>query len=89
MAAKIYWYAYVIHSSDEITFLGATFLLNSLDDVYKIECCGFVTNWDIDIAATGTLYAEVWRPDAGGTTWTLVGVNTITVNSRSNFFNLS
>nr|XP_022313980.1 protocadherin-like protein [Crassostrea virginica] len=67
--------------NSDTTVTGATFLLNSRNDEYKIECCGFVTNWNIDIANTGTLYAEVWRPDAGGTTWTLVGVNTITVNT--------
>ncbi|XP_048744688.2 cadherin-23-like isoform X2 [Ostrea edulis] len=61
----------------ETVLTGTTFLLQTTDDDYKISCCGFVTQWDIDIATTGTLYAEVWRNVSG--TWTLVGVNAITV----------
>ncbi|XP_062573085.1 cadherin EGF LAG seven-pass G-type receptor 2-like [Saccostrea cucullata] len=57
----------------------ATFLLQSNDNEYQITCCGFVTTWDIRIATTGTLYAEVWRQISG--TWTLMGVNTITVEA--------
>lgn len=63
-----------------IPFPGATFLLKSNDNTYRISCCGFVTQWDIDIgtARSGTLYAEVWRDVSG--TWTLAGVNTILVD---------
>ncbi|XP_055996535.1 cadherin-23-like isoform X2 [Ostrea edulis] len=66
-----------IVDNTENALTATTFLLQTTDNDYKISCCGFVTQWDIDIATTGTLYAEVWRSVTG--TWTLVGVNTITV----------
>ncbi|XP_048727546.1 serine-rich adhesin for platelets-like [Ostrea edulis] len=63
----------------ESTLTGATFLLQTTAEDYKISCCGVVTQWDIDIATNGTLYAEVWRNVSGN--WTLVGVNTITIQA--------
>lgn len=61
------------------TETGATFLLKSNENTYRISCCGFVTQWAIDIGTSGTLYAEVWRDVSG--TWTLAGVNMITVDA--------
>ncbi|XP_062571773.1 cadherin-related family member 2-like [Saccostrea cucullata] len=55
-----------------------TFILNSLDNDYRIDCCGFLSSWTFYVGTTtGTLYAQVWRPE--GTDWKLIGQNTITV----------
>uniref|UniRef100_K1PI11 Protocadherin Fat 1 n=1 Tax=Magallana gigas TaxID=29159 RepID=K1PI11_MAGGI len=57
-----------------------TFIFNSNDEDYKIKCCGFVASWEFYVgSATGTLYAQVWRPS--GTDWELVGQNAITVTT--------
>ncbi|XP_062610406.1 delta and Notch-like epidermal growth factor-related receptor [Saccostrea cucullata] len=57
--------------------IGTTFLLNSKDNEYRMNCSGFLIEWDIRIASTGVLYAEVWRQVTG--IWTLIGVNKINV----------
>lgn len=57
-----------------------TFIFNSNDNDYKINCCGFVSSWTFYVGtATGTLYAQVWRPS--GADWQLVGQNAITVTT--------
>ncbi|XP_061188658.1 protocadherin-11 X-linked-like [Saccostrea echinata] len=61
---------------------GRTFILNSIDNDYQINCCGFVSGWEVYVLTTyGTLYAQVWRDVSG--VWTLIGQNSFVINSTS------
>lgn len=63
------------------TLAGRTFVLNSLDNDYKIDCCGFVSSWEFYVTTTnGTLYAQVWRQVSGA--WTLIGQNSFDVEGN-------
>lgn len=62
------------------TLKGRTFVLNSVDYDYQINCCGFVTSWEFYVTTTnGTLYAQVWRQVTGA--WTLIGQNAFNIES--------
>ncbi|XP_056013069.1 uncharacterized protein LOC130052368 [Ostrea edulis] len=59
---------------------GRTIILNSADNDYQINCCGFVSSWEVYITTTdGTLYAQVWR--LVNSNWTLIGQNTFEIDS--------
>ncbi|XP_062616102.1 cadherin EGF LAG seven-pass G-type receptor 2-like [Saccostrea cucullata] len=63
-----------------------TFILNSLDNEYKIDCCGFVSEWEVYIGTTyGTLYTQVWRSVSN--VWTLIGQNSFDINSTTSSSN--
>nr|XP_034302099.1 protocadherin-11 X-linked [Crassostrea gigas] len=67
-------------SSD--TGSGRTFILNSADNDYLINCCGFVTTWEFYVTTTnGTLYAQVWRQMSGA--WTLIGQNSFDIETAN------
>lgn len=53
--------------------------MNSADNDYQINCCGFVSAWEVYITTTdGTLYAQVWR--LVNSNWTLIGQNTFEID---------
>ncbi|VDI27795.1 Hypothetical predicted protein, partial [Mytilus galloprovincialis] len=51
------------------------------DNQYKINCCGFVKEWNFYAKTnTGTLYLQIWRPETSPA-YSLVGQNSINVTS--------
>lgn len=66
-------------------FTGLNILGIADDNQYKINCCGFVKEWNFYAKTnTGTLYLQIWRPEASPA-YSLVGQNSINVTSKSIF----
>lgn len=62
-------------------YLDRTFLLYNAQQTYEINCCGYISQWDIDAVNIGDLSAQIWRSVGGN--WVLVGENRLTVSGNA------